>query len=234
MNRPAQPRLVLIAGPSGSGKSRLMHASGLPCLRLDDFYFDADHPGMPTTNLGITDWDDPRSWDAEAALAGLRQLLETGEFAAPAYSISESRRVGTRPVSLDGAGCLGVEGIFAIEFLQHCRQAKLSVEAIYLDRPAALVYLLRLRRDLAHKRKPPHIAVRRGWALARAQAGLRRRALAAGFEPLGMKAAISRIGHLTRPSVAACATGQAGHESGGDGTRKSGARLTSTRTNHPA
>jgi uridine kinase len=200
VSKATQPSLVLIAGPSGSGKSRIMYASGLPCLRLDDYYFDADHPGMPTTNLGITDWDDPRSWNAHAALADLRHLLQTGQVEAPAYSIGESRRVGTHSISLNGARCLGVEGIFAIEFLQHCRRAGISVEAIYLDRPTALVYLLRLRRDLAHKRKPPQIAVRRGWALARAQAGLRRRALSAGFVPRGMRSALARVGQLTAPA----------------------------------
>ena len=32
-----QRRLVLVAGPSGSGKSRLVLNSGLPQVRLDDF-----------------------------------------------------------------------------------------------------------------------------------------------------------------------------------------------------
>ena len=193
MNALAKPHLVLIAGPSGSGKSRLAHTCGLPCLRLDDYYFDADHPGMPRTNLGITDWDDPRSWDAKAALAGLRELLDTGRLEAPAYSISQSRRIGTHLMLLDDATLLGVEGIFAIEFLDHCRRAGLVVDPIYLDRPAPLVYLLRLRRDLAKKRKPPLIAVRRDWALSRAQAGLKRKALAAGFTALSMRAAVARV-----------------------------------------
>jgi uridine kinase len=188
-------RLVLIAGASGSGKSRLARHTGMPCLRLDDYYFDADHPGMPTTNLGITDWDDPRSWDAGAALAGVQELMETGELEAPAYSIPESRRIGSHHLRMDGASCLVAEGIFAIEFLSTCTGAGLSAEAIYLDRPGWMVYLLRLRRDLAGKRKPVPIAFRRGWALYRAQPALRRKAQAAGFTPLGMRAAIARLEH---------------------------------------
>ncbi|MCA0294539.1 MAG: uridine kinase [Actinobacteria bacterium] len=187
------PRLVLIAGPSGSGKSRLAHASGCPSLRLDDFYHDADHPGMPQT-LGITDWDDPRSWDAEAAVAALKELLANGAAVVPTYSISESRRTGSHEVRLDGAGCLTAEGIFAIEFLATCRAAGLAVEPIYLDRPAVLVFWLRLRRDLAKKRKPPLLLVRRGVALWRAQGSLKRKALAAGFTPLSMRAALSQLG----------------------------------------
>jgi uridine kinase len=186
-------RLVLIAGASGSGKSRLAHASGCPSLRLDDFYFDADHPGMPCTSLGITDWDDPRSWDAETAIEALRTLLETGQTVVPTYSIGESRRTGSHQLRLDGAPCLTAEGIFAIEFLATCREAGVPAEAIYLDRPALLVFALRLRRDLAHKRKPPLILLRRGLALWRAQPALKRKALAAGFTPLSMRAATALL-----------------------------------------
>ena len=192
----APTRLVLIAGASGSGKSRLAHAAGVPSLRLDDYYFDADHPELPKTDYGITDWDDPRCWDAAGAVAGLKELLATGRLEAPAYSIPESRRVGTHEVLLDGAPCLTAEGIFAIEFLAHCRAAGLEVEPIYLDRPAPVVFWLRLRRDLAKKRKPPLILFKRGMALWKAQPALRRKALAAGFTPMTMHAAVN---HLSTP-----------------------------------
>mgnify|MGYP000863690779 FL=1 len=189
----APPRLVLIAGASGSGKSRLAHLAGCPSLRLDDFYFDADHPRLPRSPIGIVDWDDPRCWDAEAAVAALQELLSSGRVEAPAYSISESRRVGSHEVRLDGASCLTAEGIFAIEFLATCRAAGLAAEAIYLDRPGFLVFWLRLRRDLAKKRKPPRILLRRGIALWRAQPALKRKALAAGFTPMGMGAAVAAL-----------------------------------------
>lgn len=196
MNHGSPTRLVLIAGPSGSGKSRLAKAARLTCLRLDDYYHDADFAGMPTTSLGITDWDDPRSWDAEAALAGLQQLLATSNLDAPTYSISQSRRVGSHRLHLGPDDCLVAEGIFAIEFLAYCRRAKIAAEAIYLDRPPVAVYALRLRRDLAKKRKPPLIAIRRGWALARAQSALRSKAMTAGFEPLTMRQALTRVRQL--------------------------------------
>ncbi|MHA7126763.1 AAA family ATPase [Janibacter indicus] len=55
MPTPAQPpstgRVVVLAGPSGSGKSRLaarLHrAHGWPVVRLDDFYKDLDAPTCP-------------------------------------------------------------------------------------------------------------------------------------------------------------------------------------------
>ncbi len=190
------PRLVLIAGPSGSGKSRLAHVTGCPALRLDDFYFDADHPDMPRSPIGIIDWDDPRSWDADSALSALSALVTYGEVEVPAYSISESRRTGSHLLSLDGATCLTAEGIFAIDFLAVCQRAGLATEAIYIDRPGAVVFWLRLRRDLSKKRKPPMILVRRGLALWRAQPALRRKAMAAGFTPMTMRQAVA---HLSPP-----------------------------------
>jgi uridine kinase len=187
------PRLVLIAGPSGSGKSRLAHVTGCPALRLDDFYFDADHPDMPRSPIGIIDWDDPRSWNGGAAVAALAELVANGQVEVPAYSISESRRVGSHLLSLDGASCLTAEGIFAIDFLAVCRTAGLATEAIYIDRPGAVVFWLRLRRDLSKKRKPPLILLRRGLALWRAQPALRRKAMAAGFTPMTMRAAVAHL-----------------------------------------
>ncbi len=189
----APPRLVLIAGASGSGKSRLAHLAGCPSLRLDDFYFDADHPDLPRSPLGIVDWDDPRCWAADAAVAALKELLASGRIVAPAYSIPESRRVGSHEVRLDGASCLTAEGIFAIEFLATCRAAGLAADAVYLDRPGFVVFWLRLRRDLARKRKPPRILFRRGLALWRAQPALKRKALAAGFTPMSMRAAVAHL-----------------------------------------
>ena len=43
----SQARVVVLAGPSGSGKSRLAEATGLPVLRLDDFYRSRRRPRAP-------------------------------------------------------------------------------------------------------------------------------------------------------------------------------------------
>ena len=86
----------MLAGPSGSGKSRLatrLHAThGWPIFRLDDFYRDEDDPSMPRSEgLGIVDWDHPDSWDADRAVASLCELVDTGRTDTPVYDISTSR-----------------------------------------------------------------------------------------------------------------------------------------------
>ncbi|MFN8118728.1 MAG: uridine kinase [Micropruina glycogenica] len=179
-----QRRLVLVAGPSGSGKSRVVLASGLPQVRLDDFYHDHDHPGLPRT-LGIVDWDHPASWNGAAAVEALAELLATGRTDTPDYSIPESRKVGAKQLTIpDDAALVLAEGIFAIEALPLARSAGLDVTGIFIDRPGWLVAWYRFRRDLRQKRKSPWVLVRRGLALWRAQGALKRKALASGFEPV--------------------------------------------------
>ena len=55
-------QVVVLAGPSGSGKSRLAEHAGLPVLRLDDFYKSAGDPGLPYItegpNAGIVEADE--------------------------------------------------------------------------------------------------------------------------------------------------------------------------------
>lgn len=90
---PAQ--VILLAGPSGSGKSYVALRTGLPVLCLDDFYKQADDPTLPRTG-GVIDWESPRSWDAAAAVEAIARLAEDGRAEVPVYAIGADRRVGSR------------------------------------------------------------------------------------------------------------------------------------------
>lgn len=187
--------LVLIAGPSGSGKSRItsLCADGgrTVALSLDDFYRDVDYPDLPMTPMGIPDWDDVACWDLQHALETLRALLLEGGADIPVYDISQSRRVGSRRFDVGGAEVILAEGIFAIDMLAAARRANLPVRAVWLDRNRAANFVRRLRRDLKERRKPPVVLLRRGIALYRGEPGLRERALAAGFKPMSIRRALA-------------------------------------------
>ena len=189
--------IILVAGPSGSGKSRLSGQTNVPQVRLDDFYFDHDHPGLPTTELpgGVTviDWDDRRTWNTEAAVEALVAIATTGRATIPRYDISLSEAVGSYEFELGDAPAVICEGIFAMELVRPCRDAGLDVTAIWLDRPRSFNFTRRLQRDLRQRRKSPSVLVRRGVALFHQEPQLRRRALEHGFTPLGMRAAARRI-----------------------------------------
>jgi uridine kinase len=190
--RPARCTLILLAGASGSGKSRLAALSGCPRLNLDDFYHDGDHPAMPHT-LGIIDWDHPDSWDAASAVAAVVALCRTGSADVPVYDIAQNRRTGRHRVELDGAGVFIAEGVFAPEIAGRCREAGVPMDALYLDRSRTATAVRRFLRDVAEHRKPVPVLVRRGWALWREEPRRRARALALGCRPVSMTAALEAV-----------------------------------------
>lgn len=190
-------RLLLIAGPSGSGKSRLTRlaaeAASALAFRLDDFYHDADHPDLPMTPMGIPDWDRVETWDLELALRCLTALLDDGACEVPDYDISLSRRVGSHTVEMGDANLIVAEGIFAIDALRPALAAGIEAEGLWLDRRRLANFSRRLTRDLRERRKPPVVLLRRGAALYRGEPGIRREALAQGFQPVSMRAALRRL-----------------------------------------
>ena len=193
MNTPH--RVVLIAGPSGSGKSYIARQTGLPVLCLDDFYKDGDDPTLPRRN-GQIDWESPDSWDAEAAIKVIGQLARHGRAEVPVYSINEDRRVTTRLFALADSPLFVAEGIFAAEIVGECRQRGLLAGAYALRRPRSATFVRRLARDLAEQRKGPRMLLRRGVALLRAEPAVLRRQTGLGAEAACGREVLRRVARL--------------------------------------
>ncbi|MBB5830881.1 NUDIX domain-containing protein [Brachybacterium aquaticum] len=196
-DRPRPPRrIVLVAGPSGSGKGVMSRRSGLPTVPLDEFYRDHDDPSLPH-RFGIVDWDDTASWNGGAALEALVALAHDGVAEVPVYSIPESRRLGTTTLDASDADLIIAEGIFAAELIAPLARLGLMADAIVLQRPVPVVFSLRLARDLREGRKAPLTLLRRGWALAGEQKGDIRRWLEAGMRPVGLHQGTALLQRLT-------------------------------------
>ncbi|MEQ6903487.1 AAA family ATPase [Nocardioides sp. YIM 152588] len=204
-------RVIVLAGPSGSGKSRLAErleqAYGWPTLRLDDFYRDADEPDLPTitagANAGLVDWDHRATWRQEDAVATLLTLCREGRAEVPVYSLAESRRTGTQVLDLGGATHFCAEGIFAPEVVADCLAQDVLAAAYCIAQHPAITFWRRLTRDLRERRKAPLVLVRRGLALAGDQRRVVRGAVSAGcrvatghqaFQTLGVHASPAEPG----------------------------------------
>ncbi|RGC66340.1 uridine/cytidine kinase [Micromonospora sp. MW-13] len=188
-------RVVLLAGPSGSGKSYIAQRTGLPVLCLDDFYKDGDDPTLPRQN-DLVDWDSPRSWDAGAAVETIARLARHGKAEVPVYAIGADRRVATRPFEVAGSPLFVAEGIFAAEIVEECRRRGLLAGAYALRRPRGTTFLRRLTRDLAEQRKAPGVLLRRGLALLRAEPAVLRRQVGLGAHPAPAREVLRRVADL--------------------------------------
>ncbi|WP_199239620.1 MULTISPECIES: uridine kinase [Kribbella] len=186
-------RVVLLAGPSGAGKSRLAELVRLPVVRLDDFYRDGDDAAMPRSPLGIVDWDDPGSWDADRAVAALETLCTTGSADMPVYDIAVDATVGHRPVVTDGSPLVIAEGIFADQIVGALRERGLLAAAICVYHHRLVTFVRRFQRDLREHRKPPFTLLRRGLLLLKDDPRVVKRCIDAGCEPLHPKPARHRI-----------------------------------------
>ena len=189
-------QVIVVAGPSGSGKSRLATRLGLPVLRLDDFYRSAGDPALPLLPDGLVDWDDPRSWLHDEAVAAVEELCRTGRCDVPEYDIARDGRVGHRVLDLGNAGLFVAEGIFAQEVVRECLERGLVAEAICVTQHPMVTFWRRLVRDLREHRKPPLVLLRRGLRLAREQRAVVAHAVALGCTPMSPDAAHERVRRL--------------------------------------
>lgn len=199
--RTVPARVVLLAGPSGCGKSRLATASGLPVLCLDEFYKDGRDPTCPRDErLGIVDWDDPKAWDADAAMTAIEAICRDGACDVPRYDISRDRAVETTAFSRGESAVFVAEGIFVAEIVKRCRDSGLLADAIVITRSPWKNFARRLVRDLSERRKPPMTLVRRGRALMAAESQLVDDLVRAGCRPLDARAAIRALAEHARLS----------------------------------
>ncbi|CAL9512972.1 hypothetical protein SUDANB37_03703 [Streptomyces sp. enrichment culture] len=185
---------MLLAGPSGSGKSSLAARAGLPVLRLDDFYKEAGDPTLPLVP-GSTDidWDSPGSWDADAAVAAIVELCATGRTTVPVYDIATSSRVGREPLDIARTPLFIAEGIFAADIVRRCEELGVLADALCLRGRPSTTFRRRLLRDLREGRKSVPFLLRRGWRLMRAERSIVARQAALGAHPCAKDEALGRL-----------------------------------------
>ncbi|MEU3829683.1 uridine kinase [Streptomyces sp. NPDC029080] len=191
---PAPARVVLLCGPSGSGKSLVAARSGLPVLRLDDFYKEADDPTLPLVQgSSDIDWDHPESWDADVAVEAIARLCATGTTPVPVYDIALSARTGEEPLHIGRTPLFIAEGIFAAEIVGRCRELGLLADALCLTRGPVTTFRRRFLRDLREGRKSVPFLLRRGWRLMRTERSIIARQVSLGAHACGRDEALGRL-----------------------------------------
>ncbi|WP_245238102.1 uridine kinase family protein [Streptomyces roseochromogenus] len=194
LHLPSPARVVLLCGPSGSGKSLVAALSGLPVLRLDDFYKEGDDPTLPLVDgSSDIDWDHPRSWDADVAVEAIARLCATGSTPIPVYDIALSARTGEETLHIGRTPLFVAEGIFAAEIVERCRERGLLADALCLTRGSVTTFRRRFLRDLKEGRKSVPFLLRRGWRLMRTERSIVARQVTLGAHPCGRDEALGRL-----------------------------------------
>ncbi|MFF4748703.1 uridine kinase family protein [Streptomyces sp. NPDC002514] len=191
---PSPARVVLLCGPSGSGKSLVAARSGLPVLRLDDFYKEGDDPTLPlVAGSSDIDWDHPLSWDADVAVEAIARLCATGSTTVPEYDIARSARTGETALHIGRTPLFVAEGIFAAEIVARCRELGLLADALCLSRGPLTTFRRRFLRDLKEGRKSVPFLVRRGVRLMRREQSIVARQVSLGAHACDRDEALRRL-----------------------------------------
>ncbi|MFH9978319.1 uridine kinase [Streptomyces sp. NPDC017179] len=194
LHPPPPARVVLLCGPSGSGKSLVAARAGLPVLRLDDFYKEAGDPTLPlVAGSSDIDWDHPGSWDADVAVAAISRLCATGTTSVPVYDISLSARTGEDTLHIGRTPLFIAEGIFAAEIVGRCRELGVLADALCLNRGPVTTFRRRFVRDLKEGRKSVPFLIRRGWRLMRAERSIVARQVMLGAHACDRDEALGRL-----------------------------------------
>lgn len=160
--------VVLLTGPSGSGKSLLARRSGLPVLGLDRFYKNGNDPSLPRVNSSV-DWDDPAAWNRDEALDAVHRLAVNRRARVPMYDHRQSRRVGYETVETGSGPAFVAEGLFAALLVDECRAFGVLGDALCLRRHRPGTFYRRLAGDLRRGRASPGRLVRRSITLTLAE-----------------------------------------------------------------
>jgi len=155
----ASPRLIGIAGGTGSGKSTvarrlLARFPGRACLlEFDSYYRDQTH--LTLQERHAVNYDHPDAIEFDLLLAHLQALLRGETIARPRYCFAthnrllESEAVKAQPVIV-------LEGLFA---LGDARLRQLMDTKLFVDAPADLRFIRRLQRDLDERGRSAASAV---------------------------------------------------------------------------
>ncbi|MCU1357707.1 MAG: uridine kinase [Acidimicrobiales bacterium] len=189
-------KVVLLAGPSGCGKTYLADRSRLPTVALDDFYRDGTEPGLPHRADGTVDWEDPRTWNADAAVAALAALCATGRVDVPTYAFGRNAVVGHRVIDRGDSLVVVAEGLFAADLVEPLTDAGLLADALLMIRTTRMNALRRLWRDLREHRKPPAEVIRVGREKSRTEPELLAHNQTLGCRPVTKPQAKARLATL--------------------------------------
>jgi len=146
-----QPTVVALAGGSGAGKNYLagvisdvFGSEHISFLSHDRYYKDQSH--VSSEERSLLNFDHPDSLDSPLIITHIKDLRKGRAASAPVYNFTTHSRVGLQTVA--PAPLVLVDGIL---LLAEPLLAEAFDIRIYVDAPADIRLLRRIRRDMAER-----------------------------------------------------------------------------------
>jgi uridine kinase len=155
--KPAMPKpfIIGITGGSGSGKTTFIRAlrqafaeQELCIISQDDFY--RPREDQKTDELGIENYDLPRSIDKRSFVMDLKRLMAGETIVRPEYTFN-NEKAHPKMLTFESAPVIIVEGIFVFHFK---KMRRLMDMKIFLHAKENLKVIRRIRRDQVERNYP--------------------------------------------------------------------------------
>ena len=154
-------KLILVAGPSSSGKSTLAKAlyrqfgaHHARLLSLDNYYRDLRH--LSPEERALRNFDEPNAWESARLITEMQQLTKGQCIHMPQYDFNTHLRVDQTQM-VEPAAFIIAEGLFALSYPALNRLAFLR---IFVDLHDEIALQRRLERDIRERGRSPECITR--------------------------------------------------------------------------
>ncbi len=155
-----KPDILLIAGPTGSGKStisqKISNVLKAQNLSQDNYFKNEEDMELVMPEHGIRQWDTPDCYQWELLIKNITDIFNKNATPIPIFSHAMSRRVGEREFQLTNRPLI-FEGLYTMDqrILDIIQGIRLKHYSVFLDIDEKTRWQRKYNRDVTERNENP-------------------------------------------------------------------------------